>query len=78
MSVKNFEEYLGKPNAWQEVLYPQVEKIVQSLFNRTADSFEQNKNAFELFGLDFVIDEDMKTWLIEANMSPACAQREGQ
>jgi D-alanine-D-alanine ligase-like ATP-grasp enzyme len=27
-------------------------------------------DAFELFGLDFMIDEDLCTWLIEANTNP--------
>ena len=40
--------------------------------------FEHRHNSFELFGLDFVIDQNLKCWLIEANMSPACAQRRGQ
>ena len=40
-----------------------------------ADVFENKANSFELFGFDFVIDEDLKCWLIEANMSPACATR---
>ena len=39
---------------------------------------DHRPNCFELFGLDFVIDEQLKCWLIEANMSPACAQRKGQ
>ena len=39
--------------------------------------FENKSNSFELFGFDFVIDENLKCWLIEANMSPACANRQG-
>lgn len=43
-----------------------------------SDCFEPVKNCFELFGFDFVVDEQLKCWLIEANMSPACARRDGQ
>ena len=25
------------------------------------------KNCFEIFGIDFILDEDFKPWLIEAN-----------
>lgn len=43
-----------------------------------ADVMEQNPGSFELFGFDFLVDENLKCWLIEANMSPACAVRKGQ
>jgi hypothetical protein len=43
-----------------------------------SEVMEHRQNSFELFGLDFVIDRNLKCWLIEANMSPACAQRQGQ
>ena len=43
-----------------------------------AEVMEHNSNSFELFGLDFVIDQDLRCWLIEANMSPACAERKTQ
>jgi len=28
------------------------------------------KNQFELFGFDFMIDEDFRVWLIECNTNP--------
>lgn len=30
----------------------------------------RRKNMFELFGYDFMIDEDLRTWLIEVNTNP--------
>ena len=30
----------------------------------------QRKNCFEIFGYDFMIDEDLKVWLIEVNTNP--------
>jgi len=36
--------------------------------------FELNKlnwpNVFELFGFDFLIDEDFRTWILEVNTNP--------
>lgn len=31
--------------------------------------------SFQLFGFDFMVDEELKVWLIEVNGAPACAQR---
>lgn len=33
----------------------------------------QRKFCFEVFGMDFIIDEDMKVWLIQINQNP-CIQ----
>lgn len=30
----------------------------------------KRKNCFELFGFDFLIDEDFRVWLIEVNSNP--------
>jgi hypothetical protein len=30
----------------------------------------RRQNIFELFGYDFLIDEDLRTWLIECNNNP--------
>ena len=30
----------------------------------------QRKHCFELFGYDFIIDEDLNTWMIEVNTNP--------
>lgn len=43
-----------------------------------SEVFEDNQNCFELFGFDFIIDADLKCWLLEANMSPACSDRHSQ
>ena len=42
---------------------------LQSLTDKP-ESFKPILNQFELFGYDFMIDEDMKVYLIEVNTNP--------
>lgn len=37
---------------------------------RTKLNPKNRKNCFELFGYDFLIDEDFRVWLIEVNTNP--------
>jgi hypothetical protein len=50
-------------------------KIVRAVTTKGAEVIESRPNFFELFGFDFAVDQDLKLWLIEVNMSPACAER---
>ena len=36
----------------------------------TQDDIDYQRNAFELYGADFMITADLKPWLIEINCSP--------
>jgi Tubulin-tyrosine ligase family len=37
----------------------------------------RRKGCFELFGYDFIIDEDFNTWLIEVNTNPCIEESSG-
>jgi len=36
----------------------------------SAHAFWNQSNVYEMFGLDFMLDEDLKLWFIECNSSP--------
>ena len=37
-----------------------------------SEMIEHRKNSWELYGFDFMVDDDYNAWLIEINSSPAC------
>lgn len=53
-------------------LVPQMKEIVVKTFNAVRKSIDPNrrKHCFELFGYDFILDEDFNQWLIEVNTNP--------
>lgn len=49
-----------------------MKDIVIDVFLAAKDEFNKNnrEHAFEIFGFDFLIDEDFRVWLIECNTNP--------
>lgn len=54
-------------------LIPAMKKLIcRSVFaSRKLVDPMRRKHCFELFGYDFILDEDLNTWLIEVNTNPA-------
>lgn len=44
--------------------------VIKSLLS-VQDMVENRKNSFEMYGYDFMIDDNFNTWLIEINSSPS-------
>ena len=61
---------------WEDYFLPQIDSIVKATLQQMTDVIDNRPNSFELFGFDFVVDKDLKIWLIEVNMSPACSERQ--
>lgn len=51
---------------------PRIKDIIIDSFLsvRTKMNPNRRKNMFELFGFDFLLDEDFRIWLIEINTNP--------
>ena len=75
MSYDAFQRYLDRTGVELNVKENLIEKmkqlIVRSIF-ATKHNLDpkMRKNCFELFGYDFIIDEDLNLWLIEVNTNP--------
>ena len=63
-----------------ELLFSKIEDIiiktivsVEHIINNATEMFVpyKNQNLFELFGFDILIDQNLKPWLLEVNLTPA-------
>ena len=56
----------------EDHLSPAIKKMVVRSVFATKDLIDpmKRKHCFELFGYDFIIDEDFNTWMIEVNTNP--------
>ena len=52
-----------------------IRMTLQSVCHKVNEN--QRKHCFEIFGYDFMIDEDLKPWLIEVNTNP-CLEETSQ
>jgi len=61
-----------------EQIRRQIHHILATLFGFVAQNdpvnFQLLPNAFELFGVDFLVDEHLKVWLLEINAGPDFSQ----
>jgi hypothetical protein len=57
---------------FEKKIYPQMKKLATDTIKATFLQIDPNKNlhSFELFGYDFMVDENQKVWLIEVNTNP--------
>lgn len=62
------------PSTWKDSVFQQVCDITGEVFEAAAKSmtvhFQTLPNAFEVFGLDFLVDEGGTSWLLEVNAFP--------
>jgi hypothetical protein len=51
---------------------PRIKDLIIDSYQAVKDQINPNKrkNNFELFGYDFMVDEDLRTWLVEVNTNP--------
>ena len=72
-----FHEYLmdvGKVNDenWLDnFLRPEIKKAMIHVMRMTQDKLLKANNIYQFTGLDFLLDDNMKLWFIEANIRPA-------
>ena len=77
LSFDDFQAYLDEilPDLGlnvEEHFVARIKDLVIDTFLSVKDEFnpKKRKHCFEVFGYDFMIDEDFRTWLIEVNSNP--------
>ncbi|CAD8071613.1 unnamed protein product [Paramecium sonneborni] len=70
VSFKEFSDIL--PIDFYQTIYIQMKNIALDQFKATYGKLDpkRKENSFELFGLDFMIDDKFQVWLIETNTNP--------
>ena len=56
-------------------MFPKLKPIITETLKAGQENIRHKNNCFEVYGFDFVIDQELSPWLIEVNLSPACAER---
>jgi len=56
---------------WSTKIKPMMKKIIVWSLECVQDNIPSRKRSCELFGYDFMIDDNFNPWLIEINSSPA-------
>lgn len=52
-----------------------INSVVWRSLKALQETQEMRQNTFEIFGFDIVLDKKLNPWVIEINLSPACAER---
>ena len=71
---RDFQAYLQEltgRDAWTDTVQPKMKKATVLAMKSAQSGFKNVRpHSFEVFGLDFMVDENLDVWLLEANLTP--------
>jgi len=62
--------HITDPNWLNNYLRPEFKKAYIHLLRMSSGPFAKRSSLYEIYGLDFMLDENMNLWFIEANAEP--------
>jgi len=73
MDLRAFKLYLTTKHGHERInqLFCEIQLVVIRSLQSVAKTMISDKNSFELYGYDILIDADLKVWLLEVNASPS-------
>lgn len=73
-SLSSLAEQLRAAGMPWASIWTSVKEVILRSLAAVQDAIPHQRNSFELFGYDVLIDESLKCWLIEVNASPSLAR----
>ena len=75
LSYPEFQKYLDSINVkcdFVKTVVPKMKTMVQDSMRAVSRKIDPNRRncSFEIFGYDFMLDEDLAPWMIEVNTNP--------
>ena len=75
MTYQDFQKYMDSVNIKCDIvkdIVPKMKSMVADTMKAVSRKVDPNRlnNTFEIFGYDFMIDEDFNPWMIEVNTNP--------
>ncbi len=74
--ISELETYAVNLGKKTEVFMEQIKKTIRVAFDATYDILNPKgrQHSFELFGFDFMVDEEFKVWMLECNSGPSLSE----
>lgn len=74
--ISELERYANEHGKKTDPFMAQIKAIIKKVFDATFDILNPKgrKHNFELFGFDFMVDENYKVWLLECNSGPSMSE----
>lgn len=72
---EELREVTGEEGSWEKKLWPRIGEIALQTVEAARHKVKPRADSFELYGFDFAVDEELRPWLLEVNLSPACEAR---
>lgn len=69
---ENLEKNGEKIANFDKIIVCRIKDLIIDVYSASKDNINPNKRgkSFELLGFDFLVDEDLRTWLLEVNTNP--------